>query len=96
MGNCVRNFNKPGIPSVVLNKSKSSELYKLFTQDKKPEEEEKKHLNVDQVFEDIQDIKDLQIKGIVLLSESFGKPKDYYDTLSNIAQCKYIILLRSF
>jgi len=92
MGNCIRSFNKPGIPFLVLNKSKSSELYKLFTQNKKPAEEEKKHLNVDQIFEEIQDIKDLRIKGMMLLSESFGKPRDFYENLSNIAQCKFITL----
>jgi hypothetical protein len=32
------------------------------------------------------DIKDLQIKGDMLLSENMGKPKETYETLENIAQ----------
>lgn len=84
MGNCIRNLTKLENPFVILNKSKSPKTYKSVS---KLPEEEKKHLNVDQVFEEIKDIKDLQTKGMMLISESTGKPKDFYDTLSNIAQC---------
>ena len=39
------------------------------------------------------DIKDLQIKGDMLLSENIGKPKETYETLENIAQSKNIFYL---
>lgn len=44
------------------------------------------NLEYDEVFEEIMDIKDLQIKGDMLLSENMGKPKETYETLENIAQ----------
>ena len=44
------------------------------------------NLEYDEVFEEIMDIKDLQIKGDMLLSENIGKPKETYETLENIAQ----------
>jgi hypothetical protein len=31
------------------------------------------------------DVKDLQIKGTMLLSENIGRPRDKYETLDNIA-----------
>jgi hypothetical protein len=43
------------------------------------------------VFEEISDIKDLQIKGAMLLSESIGKPKDTYETKENIAPGKILL-----
>lgn len=36
-------------------------------------------------FEEILDIRDMNIKGEMLLSENFGKPKETYDNLENIA-----------
>lgn len=40
------------------------------------------------MFEEIGDIKDLQIKGAMLLSETEGKPRETYETLNNIAPGK--------
>jgi hypothetical protein len=82
MGNCIRNFNKPHNPFIILNKTKTNKL----NTDSKLFKEERHHI-LDQVFEEIKDIKDLQIKGMMLLSESIGKPRDLYDTMMNIAQC---------
>jgi hypothetical protein len=36
-------------------------------------------------LEEILDVKDLQIKGEMLMSESIGKPKDIYETIENIS-----------
>ena len=36
-------------------------------------------------FEEIMDIRDMNIKGEMLLSENFGKPKDMYENIENIA-----------
>ena len=37
------------------------------------------------------DIKDLLIKGDMLLSENTGKPKETYETVENIAQSKRML-----
>ena len=39
-------------------------------------------------LEEIFDVKDLQIKGEMLMSESEGKPKDNYETIENITPSK--------
>ena len=49
------------------------------------------YIEYDEVFEEIMDIKDLQIKGDMLLSENIGKPKETYETLENIAQSIFIL-----
>jgi hypothetical protein len=88
MGNCIRKYiiKKKKSSDIKLNLSRSKPLHSNSFFDK-ISDEEKKHLNVDQVFEEIKDIKHLQIKGTMLLNETTGKPKDFYDTLNNIAQC---------
>jgi calcium-dependent protein kinase len=55
----------------------------------KQKETDKKNLNINVVFEEIADIKDLQIKGAMLLSETEGKPRETYETLENIAPVNY-------
>jgi calcium-dependent protein kinase len=52
----------------------------------------KKNMNLNNVFEEIQDLKDLNIKGAMLLSESIGKPRDKYDTLENISPVNFGII----
>jgi hypothetical protein len=92
MGNCIRKYiikkKKSSDHKLSLTKSKQIKSNSFF---EKISEEEKKNLNVNQVFEEIKDIKHLQIKGTMLLNETTGKPKDFYDTITNIAQCIYFI-----
>jgi hypothetical protein len=83
MGNCFRKNHGD-------NKFSKQENEK----DKK-EEKDKKNLNMDLVFEEIKDIKDLQIKGAMLLNENYGKPREIYELLKNIASCKILILTHS-
>jgi hypothetical protein len=62
-------------------------------EDAKDKEKDKKNLSIfivkdidlNGVFEEIGDIKDMQIKGAMLLSETVGRPRETYETLENIA-----------
>jgi len=44
-------------------------------------------------LEEILDVKDLQIKGEMLMSESIGKPKELYETIENISPSKITLHL---
>ncbi len=41
---------------------------------------------VNNPLEEILDVKDLQINGEMMMSETIGKPKDIYETIENISQ----------
>ena len=55
-------------------------------------EQEKINLYINHVFEDIKDIKNFHIKGMMLLNETKGRPIELYVNLQNIAQCNLIKL----
>jgi len=43
-------------------------------------------------LEEIADIKELHSKGVILMSESVGRPRDIYETVENIAPSNSIYL----
>jgi hypothetical protein len=55
-------------------------------------EQEKINLYINHVFEDIKDVKNFDIKGMMLLNETKGRPKELYVNLQIIAQCNLIKL----
>lgn len=91
MGNCITLAGKK-IYSVIKNdESKDADKTKNYSISTKKEdnvqdkEKDKKGVNLNVVFEEIMDVKDLHIKGAMLLSETEGKPKETYETIENIA-----------
>lgn len=83
MGGCLANKNKAnsGQDKNVEGKDKEGQ--------QESKDKDKKNVNINIVFEEIMDIKDLQIKGAMLLSETEGKPRETYETLENIAPVSY-------
>ncbi len=55
----------------------------------KPEAPKEKNVNMNAVFEEIMDLKELQLKGAMLISETGGKPREKYETIDTIAPVSY-------
>ena len=51
----------------------------------KKEPPREKNVNINAVFEEIMDLKELQLKGAMLISETGGKPREKYETIDTIA-----------
>ena len=73
-------------------KSSKSDFYNLYKSINMQNEKEKINRYINDVFQDIKDVKNFDIKGMILLNETKGRPKEFYVNLQNIAQCNLIKL----
>jgi hypothetical protein len=98
MGNCVAFTGRKIYAAMKSGEEKESEKLNknqtIATKKEEDREKDKKAVNYNMVFEEIMDVKDLQIKGAMLLSETEGKPKETYTTIVNIAPGKIKFILK--
>jgi len=68
-----------------------SDFYNLYKSIDMQTEQEKINRYINHVFEDIKDVKNFDIKSMMLLNKTKGSPRDMYVNLKNIAHCNLII-----